>query len=257
MIHYYFGFKSKLTLIGWLFVYTLWCIYFFSIIISFERLKLMKDDMVRFFHSVEDALIALILLIILVNCIVYILCTIKEKYRQYPMMTSGVVVLTFLLLIWLNIYPIVNWIYFYRQEKMLYLYLLFSNMLLYYYVLHTYQELQIEKSKQYLISARFKGMSVMNYLREKWVWTILNNIRPMFYHLFSFTLFTDLLLHHDEGHGIVSHIFTLLQGQNFCKTDIWVAIGITGTFLYPLKKCMELPEKIFSNRHMIYEKGRM
>ena len=213
-------------------------------------------DLKRFGFTLKYSLTALLFLIVAVSLIVLCLLLLENYCRYSPFFISFVVIVTFVTIICVNVRPIVYWITYYNNA--LYVDLLLSNMLLYYYVFHNYQELQEEKQKHYVISARFKNTSPLNYLKEKWIWMTLNNIRPMFYHLFSFTLFTDLLaVTDDKQKGIVSHIFRLLKNEDFWGPEIWIAVLVSGTLLYPIKQLMEQPVKRFASKHMIYEKGAM
>ena len=109
-----------------------------------------------------------------------------------------------------------------------------------------------EKQKLYVISARFKGTTQYDYLKEKRHWIMLNNIRPMFYHLFSFTLFTDNLVLDPEFSGIVGYIFLQLKNNSVAFSyELIFALGISFCFLFPLKRILEYPEKQFAKEFNI------
>ncbi|CAN2039752.1 membrane hypothetical protein [Candidatus Magnetomoraceae bacterium gMMP-15] len=249
----YFYFISTKKLIKTIMSYVLWLTVFLFIVIINKKKMLIVSDFKLCLQSVLISLFSLIVLFSIVSFLTFIIFYLKEKWAHRHFRALSMAICTFLVLIWLNIYPIVYWINFYNNKQLEILYLLLSNMLLYYFVLHSYREIQGEKAKLYVTSAHFKGFKQYNYLREKGVWVMLNNIRPMFYHLFSFTLFTDLLVDgKSHQQGIVTHIFSLLKhnDDNF-SMEMFVAVGVMVSILYPLKKVMEFPEKLFAFHYKI------
>jgi len=72
--------------------------------------------------------------------------------------------------------------------------LVMANGMLYYFLYTFILELFEESQKLYVISAPFKGKKTLNFLFERAQWIVIGNIRPVFYYLFSFTLFTDLCM---------------------------------------------------------------
>jgi len=132
-----------------------------------------------------------------------------------------------------------------------------SNMLFFYYTLHTYREILDESKKLYITSASFKNASNFDYLREKRKWVMLNNIRPMFYHLFSFTLFTDILVlnNYKKYQGIVGYIFVEIKAKtNIISFELLFALITTALLLYPVKCFLESFEQDFAKKHHIDSK---
>ena len=103
-----------------------------------------------------------------------------------------------------------------------------------------------------MTSARFKDTNAFDYLSEKRQWVMLNNIRPMFYHLFSFTLFTDtiVLADYPNYQGIVGYIFIeLKESPSSVSLELILALITTALLIYPMKRLLELPEQWFNKSH--------
>jgi len=125
-------------------------------------------------------------------------------------------------------------------------------MLLYYFTLHSYREILDESKKLYVTTARFKYSSAFDYLSEKRQWVMLNNIRPMFYHIFSFTLFTDIMIlaEYPTYQGIVGYVFVELKESSSAVTiELIIALLVTALFIYPMKRLLEMPEQMFNKQH--------
>ena len=244
---------------------------------------LLKELTIKCFLSVFYALVGLLFLFSGVYALVNLICLIQEEhtalranlkkrkfcltlfsksykkfvlplhnYLIYSQKIYALISFIFLIIIIINVFPMVFWIKYFNSPLLLPLYLILSNMLLYYYCFHTYREVHEERQKLYITSARFKGTTQYDYLKEKRQWVMLNNIRPMFYHLFSFTLFTDYLVLDSKSSGIVGYIF--LQLKNGSKTftnELILALGVSICVLYPIKKLLEYPEVRFARNHSI------
>ena len=211
---------------------------------------LLKELTMKCFLSVGYALGALFILYFGVYALVNLICLIQEKFAVYHQKIHALIVFLFLIIIILNVFPMVFWIKYYKSPLLLPFYLILSNMLLYYYCFHTYSEIHDERQKLYVTSARFKGTTQYDYLKEKRQWVMLNNIRPMFYHLFSFTLFTDYLVLDSKSSGIVGYIFLQLKNGNKTFTnELMLALGVSICVLYPIKKLLEFPEARFARNH--------
>ena len=203
-------------------------------------------------RSVQYAFISLIILFFGVYGFVNLMTYIQERWKYHQFLIQLLTISIFLVIIAINIFPMVFWIKHMQQAYLLPVYLILSNMLLYYYCFHTYREIQEEKHKVYVVSARLKGASQYNYLKEKRLWIMLNNLRPMFYHLFSFTLFTDTLVLNHDSSGIVGYMFLQLQNSNVTFTyELMLAIGVSFCILYPIKAILEYPEHWFTSNHDI------
>lgn len=101
--------------------------------------------------------------------------------------------------------------------------LLTANAMLYYFFSGFLFDLWRETRKLYVVSAPFKGADALDYLRERAQWALLSNLSPLFYYLFSFTLFTDLLLQGYQGRndvGIVLSLFNILI-HDWSATGLW------------------------------------
>ena len=200
---------------------------------------------VRFGYSMKYTLISLFLLYFGVKYLVDLIFFLKDRWRHHQWSIHLFTVFIFLIIVSVNIFPMVYWIKYFQQIKLLPIYLILSNMLLYYFCLHTYREVLNESKKPYIVSARFKQASEFNYLKEKRQWVMYNNMRPMFYHLFSFTLFTDMVALEDypEYRGIVGYIFVeLKESTDTFSLELILALIITGLFIYPIKRCLEVFE---------------
>jgi len=215
--------------------------------IHLEKPLLLNDLFFMCLRSIGYAFIALCALFPIVFLFIRCIFFIKEKFERHERWIHIVLVLFFLVIIVINILPIVFWIRTLQDVFFLPMYLILSNMLLYYYCLHTYQEINEESQKLYVISAPFKNSTRYDYLKAKHWWVMLNSIRPMFYHLFSFTLFTDHLVVSSEYSGIVGYIFLKLKNSHVTFSyDIILAIMVSICMLYPCKLVCEYPEKKFS-----------
>jgi len=218
--------------------------------------KLLLELAFKCLLSVAYAFYALLFLLSGVYMLVNIVFFIQEELSFYHKTAHCLILGSFMLIILFNVFPMVFWIqYFDASILLLPLYLILSNMLLYYYSLHTYREIHEEKQKLYVTSAKFKGATHYNYLTEKRQWVMLNNIRPMFYHLFSFTLFTDILVMNPinpDLSGIVGYIFLQLKNSSttFSK-ELLLALCVSICILYPIKKLLEYPEYRFAKKHHI------
>lgn len=208
----------------------------------------------RFFLTMFYTLSSLIFLYFGVKLLVSGIFFIKIKWAGSQWPIHLIIVTIFLMIIIINMFPIVFWIKLTQRPILVPIYLILSNMLLYYFCLHTYREIQDESKKLYIASARFKHANAFDYLKEKRQWVMLNNIRPMFYHLFSFTLFTDTLALADYPtyQGIVGYIFVeLKESKSTFSLELLLALIITGLLIYPIKRMLEWPEHQFAMRHNI------
>jgi len=138
----------------------------------------------------------------------------------------GVVCGFLVLLLVLNALPILVWVEWMKTVGLpayaiRVLALLSANAMLYYFFSGFLFDAWREAGKLYVVSAPYKGASTLGYLRERAEWALLSNLSPLFYYLFSFTLFTDLLLQGYQGKnqvGIVLSLFNLLIND-------WSAVG--------------------------------
>ncbi len=135
----------------------------------------------------------------------------------------GLIMMLFLPgLLWLSAFPIVwylfifdGWFELKGAELTLFsvkvMGLLFANGMLYFILSRAVFEIIEETENLYIISAEYKNTTVADYLQEKLTWLRLSAAGPIFYYLFSFTLFTDLAfdyLHITESQsGIISQLF--------------------------------------------------
>ena len=215
-------------------------------------IRLMELTM-KCFLSVAYALGGLLFLFTGVYALVNLICLIQEKFAICHQKIHFLIAFIFLIIIIINVFPMVFWIKHFNTPLLLPLYLILSNMLLYYYCFHTYREVHEERQKLYITSAQFKGTTQYDYLKEKRQWVMLNNIRPMFYHLFSFTLFTDYLVFDNKSSsGIVGFIFLhLKKGSITFTNELILALGVSICVLYPVKKLLEYPEARFARTHSI------
>lgn len=123
--------------------------------------------------------------------------------------------------------------------------LLTANAMLYYFISGFLFDLWRESGKLYVVSAPFKGASVLGYLRERAQWALLSNLSPLFYYLFSFTLFTDLLLQGYQGRndvGIVLSLFNILI-HDWSATGLWrftVYLLIMMSLVLPVRFLLDL-----------------
>jgi hypothetical protein len=100
--------------------------------------------------------------------------------------------------------------------------LMTANGMLLFFVHGLVTEVWGELREIYVISARFRDGKEIDAVREKLIWLFLSHAVPLFYFIFSFTLFCDILFQnrtYDEG--IVGALFREITEQGF--TDrFWV-----------------------------------
>ena len=205
------------------------------------------------FYTVGYSSISLLFVMCWIRLFIELVFYFKYKNIQYSTRFHLCVILVFIGIVIINVFPIVFWIKCKPSIMLLPFYLILSNMLLYYFTLHTYREMLEEEKELYVASSFFKGTSPIDYLKEKRQWVMRNNIRPMFYHLFSFTLFTDIMVLPPEYNGIVGYIFgELKNSQEMISQEVLLSLVVTAVILYPLKRLLELPEKVFARKHHIH-----
>ncbi len=135
--------------------------------------------------------------------------------------------------------------------------LITANAMLYYFFSTFLFDLWRESNMLYAISAPFKGQRVLNYLKERATWALLNQLSSIFYYIFSFTLFTDLLLQgyqDDTRSGIVLALFRLV-------THDWSAVGLWRFTIYlltlmalilPIRLLLDLPSFLWEGKRRMF-----
>jgi len=102
--------------------------------------KLLLELTLKCLLSVAYAFYALIFLLSGVYMLVNLIFYIQEEFAFYHKTAHFLIMGSFLLIIVFNVFPMVFWIqYFDSTPLLLPIYLILSNMLLYYYSLHTYR----------------------------------------------------------------------------------------------------------------------
>ena len=161
--------------------------------------KMVRNGFKSTWYSILETLVGCFLfwgLITLVStvAIAMIKWTKQSHSRLFPTLY-----IAFMLLMLLNSIPIFFYIQWFRNVSDYVwiartLPLVMANGMLYYFLYTFVLELFEESKKLYVISAPFKGKKALNSLFEHAQWIVIGNIRPVFYYLFSFTLFTDFFM---------------------------------------------------------------
>ena len=249
----YLGFSSQSKFLVASLVFFAWNCLILFVVYKNDAWNLLLSDLLLCAKTAGYSLAALLLLTCLVNCVICLILHYQEK-KTYRARSKWSVVIFFLFLSIVNVFPIAFIIDLSPSEHYAFapLFLLLSNTMLYYFLFHAYRELQEEKKKLYVVSAVFKGRKPSDYLREKHKWVILSSLRPMFYYLFSFTLFTDLLYLDAKERGIVGHIFSIIvNGKNFGGIGLATSLGVTMSILYLIKKILDTFVRKFAFEHSI------
>jgi hypothetical protein len=192
------------------------------------------------------AFISFLVLFLLINLIWALVFALLGWQRLLPV----TLVAAFLSgLVWLNSAPIAVYLQWVRDMDMAVWIkqlwgLLLANAMMYYFFYGFFIDIHNETKQLYVKSAKFKGATVFNYLREHARMVVLASLSPLFYYMVSFTLFTDFLLQ-SKGleSGIIGYLFTLvtkasaIDGTNsgFASPSFWAALGVMIAIVIPIK----------------------
>ena len=105
--------------------------------------------------------------------------------------------------------------------------LLTANGMLLFFTHTIFTNIWHELKQNYVKASKFRGDEENNSLNEKIKWIYYSQITPVFYFIFSFTLFTDIVFQNEAGEqGIVTKLFIELmqngfEGENIGRIAVW------------------------------------
>jgi len=85
--------------------------------------------------------------------------------------------------------------------------LAFANGMMFFFFYLIFSGIQEESRKSYVISSVYRGDSESRTLFEYISWSVLSNAPSIFYYVFSFTLFSDLMFLDEAFYGILGSVF--------------------------------------------------
>jgi len=164
--------------------------------------------------------------------------------REDKQKLSIFIVVTFALIVAVNSVPMVIYLEIFRDHYTFSnslkaaISLIGSNAMAYYFFHGFVSELWEESQKLYVVSATFRGKSVIGQLKERATWLLIGYLSPLFYYILSFSLFTDILLSpKGQGErGIVRELFIfLLQPDTAWSSQFWVYLITMLAIVMPIR----------------------
>jgi hypothetical protein len=105
--------------------------------------------------------------------------------------------------------------------------LLTANGMLLFFTHTIFTNIWNELKQNYVRASKFRGDEENNSLNEKIKWIYYSQITPVFYFVFSFTLFTDIVFQNEaDEQGIVTTLFDEVtqngfEGENIGRIVVW------------------------------------
>jgi hypothetical protein len=108
--------------------------------------------------------------------------------------------------------------------------LAFSNSMMFVFFYACLSGLLVESQKAYVVSSVYRDSTEDRALSEFLHWTVLTLLSPMFYYIFSFTLFSDLMYADVSYAGIVGTVFVEILHEGWTEKALFdLSIALVGS----------------------------
>ena len=132
--------------------------------------------------------------------------------------------------------------------------LAFSNSMMFIFFYACFSGTLVESRKAYVISSIYRDSTEDKALSEYVNWTVLSLLSPMFYYMFSFTLFSDLMYADVSYSGIVGAIFVEVLHEGWTEKALF-DLGVSLVCVTLVRWIFALLLSIWLGRRDLYRRA--